>query len=102
MGFFWKHIRTQIIFYSEINAVQFFGNIFFEKKLNCYLFLHLFSISVYLLPSFINERSHNTLSMVAESAIEHILIAIVLLYGFESVFCQVLFDFLFVVYMFFL
>ena len=41
-----------------------------------------------LLPSFINERSHNTLSVVAESSIEHILMAIVWLYGFESVFAK--------------
>ena len=66
---------------------------FFEKKLKCYLPLHLFSIFDYLLPSFINEMSHKTLSMVAESAIEHILTAIVWIYGFESVFSQILIDF---------
>ena len=38
--------------------------------------------------------------MVAESAIEHILLAIVWLYGFKRVFCQVLFYLLFVVYSF--
>ena len=64
--------------------------IFLKKKLKCYLFLHFVFHFVCLLPSFINERSHNTLSVVAESAIKHILMAIVWLYGFESVFCQYL------------
>ena len=54
-----------------------------------------------MLPSFIDERLHNILSVLAESAIKHFLMAIVWLYGFESVFCQVLIDFLFVVYLFF-
>ena len=76
--------------------------IFFRKKFCVTYFCFLFSIFVYLLPCVINEKSHNTLSVVAESAIEHILMVIVWLYGFESVFCRVLFDFLFVVYMFFL
>ena len=58
-----------------------------------------FFIFIYLLPSFINERLHKTSSVLAESSIEHILMAIVLLYGIESVFCQVLIDFLFVVFL---
>ena len=56
---------------------------------------------IYMLPSFINERLQNTSSVLAEIAIEHILMAIVWLYGFESVFCQVLIGFLFVVYLLF-
>ena len=61
-------------------------------------FFHFFFI---LLLCFINERLHKTLSVLAESAIKHILVDIILLYGFESVFCQVLIEFLFVVYLLF-
>ena len=57
---------------------------FFRKKISVTYFCILFSIFVYLLPCFINESSHNTLSVFAESAIEHILMAIAWLYGFES------------------
>ena len=64
---------------------------FFDKKL--VLLCILFSIFVYLLPSLINERSNNTLLAVAESAIEHFLMVRVWLYGFESVFRQVLFNY---------
>ena len=70
---------------------------FFEKKIKVLLIFASCIHFVYLLPSFINKRSHNTLLGVAENAIEHILKAIVWLYGFESVFCQVLFEFSFVV-----
>ena len=66
---------------------------FFEKKLNLYLILQLLKIFVFLLPSFLKERSHKTLSVLAKSANKHILMAIVWLYGFESVFCQVEIDF---------
>ena len=52
------------------------GIFFSKKKLNCYLIL-LFFIFISLLPSFINERLHNKLSVLAESAIEHTLVAIV-------------------------
>ena len=75
---------------------------FFRKILKCYLILHLFFfIFVYLLPGFVNDRSHNKLLVLLESAIEHIFKVIVRLYGSESVFCQVLIDFLFVVYLLF-
>ena len=57
----------------------------------------LFNFFFYLLPSFINAKSHNHLSGLAKSAIEHILIAIVWFYGFKNVFCQALIDFLFAV-----
>ena len=90
-------------FYTVINGVHVFGNIFFSKKIELLLnfaFCFPFLSTCYL--ASLKKRSHNTLSVVAESAIEHILMAIVWLYGFESVFGQVLFDFLFVVYMFFL
>ena len=55
--------------------------------------LHFFIIFIYFLPSFINERLHNILLMLAKSAVKHFLMAIVWLYGFESVFCQVVIDF---------
>ena len=71
------------------------------KKLKCYSILHFFFIFVYLLPGFKNERSHNILLVFAESALKNILMAIVRLYGFESVFCQVSIGFLFVVYLLF-
>ena len=74
--------------------------VFFRKKLKCYLILHFFYF-IYLLPNFIIQRLHNTISVLAESAIEYILMAIVWLYGFESVFCQILIDFLFVVFLLF-
>ena len=61
-----------------------------------------FFIFIYLLPSFINERLHNTLLVLKERAIEYILIAIFWFYGFESFFCQVLIHFLFVYLLFFL
>ena len=55
-------------FCSVINGVHVFGN-------SVNYFCILFSIFVYLLPCFIDERSHNTLSVVRESAIERILMA---------------------------
>ena len=72
--------------------------IFFEKY---YLILPFLFFFVYLLPTFINERSYNTILVFGEGAIEHILVAKVWLLGFESVFGQVLIDFLFVVYILF-
>ena len=78
-----------------MTAFMFLEIIFFEIKY--YLVLRSF---VYLLPSFVNEMAHNTLPVFDEGAIEHILRAKVWLYGFESVFRQVLIDFLFV-YLFF-
>ena len=83
-------------------ALKSLETFFFEKNLVLHIFAFCFPFFFCLLPCFINDRSPNTLSVVAESAIEHILMAILWLYDFESVFCQVLFDFLFVVCMFFL
>ena len=61
-----------------------------------------FPFFVYLLTSFIQEKSHNNLSVFEEGAIKHSLGAKLWLYGFtESVFWQVLTDFLFVVYLLF-
>ena len=74
--------------------------ILFREKDKYYLVL-IFFFFVYLLPDFINERSHNTLSVFEEGAIKHILRAKVWHYGFESVFWQNLTDFLFVVYLLF-
>ena len=54
--------------------------IFFSKKIKVLLNFAFFFIFIYLLPSFIDESLHNTLSVLAESAIEHILMAIVWLY----------------------
>ena len=71
--------------------------IFFRKKNKFYLMLPFF---VFLLPVFIIERSHNTLSVFAEGAMEQILRAKVWLYGFESIFWKNLTDF-FVVYLLF-
>ena len=52
--------------------------------------MHFFFHFIYLLPTFIKERFYNTLSVLAEGSIKHILMAIVWLYGFESVFCLIL------------
>ena len=73
--------------------------IFFRKKIKVLLNFAFFFIFVYLLFSIIYERSHNTVSVLAKSVMEHILME--WLYGFESFFCQVLIDFLFVVYLLF-
>ena len=54
-----------------------------------------------LLPSLIDKRSCNTLSVFEEGVVQHIWRAKGWLYGFESVFGQVLYDFLFVVYLLF-
>ena len=67
-----------------------------SKKNMFYLILPVF-LFVYLLPSFINERSHNILSVIKKSAIKQILSTKIWLYVFENVFRQVIFDFLFVV-----
>ena len=50
---------------------------FFRKKIKLLLIFAFFFIFINLLPSFIYERSHNTFLVVAESAIENILMAIV-------------------------
>ena len=42
---------------------------------------------------FINERPHNTLSVFDKGAIKHIFDAKVWVYGFQSIFGQVLIDF---------
>ena len=70
--------------------------LFFSKKNKYYLILPFF---VCLLRSFINERSLNIKSVFRKGANEHILRAKIWLYGFESVFWQVLIDFWFVVYL---
>ena len=69
-----------------------------NKVLLNFAFFFLF---VYLFPGFNDEKSHNTLLVFKEEAIEHILRAKVWLYGFVSVFWQKLTDFLFVVYLLF-
>ena len=50
-----------------------------------------------LVPGLVNERSHTILSVFDEDAIEHTLSAKIWLYGFNSVFCQVLIKLLIVV-----
>ena len=76
--------------------------IFFRKK-NKYYLIAFFFLFAFLVPSFINERSYNTLSVFEKGAVEHILRAKGWLYGFEKVFWQVLYDFfvccLFVVFL---
>ena len=64
---------------------------FFRKK-KYYIILHFFLFCQMLL-IFNNERPHNTLSVFDEGAIKHILGAKVWLYGFQSIFWQVLIDF---------
>ena len=77
---------------------------FFRKK-KYYIFFYIFFLFVKLLPSFINEQSHITLLVFDDGAVEHILgygfTDKVWLYGFQSIFWQVLIDFLFVVYLLF-
>ena len=68
--------------------------IFFSKKKTI---INQFFFFVCILHSFINARLHKTLSVFEEGAIKHISSAELWLYGFESVFQQVLIDFLFVV-----
>ena len=55
-----------------------------------------------MLPGPINEKPDTTLSVFEEGAIEHILRAKIWLYGFDSVFWQLLIGFLFVVFVLFL
>ena len=64
---------------------------FFEQKQVLHNFAYFSFLSNLLF--FINERPHNTLSVFDEGAIEHILEAKVWLYGFQSIFWQVLIDF---------
>ena len=70
---------------------------FFRKKL--FENFYIFSFFVCLLPGFVNKRSHNTFLVFEKSVIEHILRAKVWLYGFKSVFWQILTDSLFVVHL---
>ena len=72
--------------------------ILFRKKTTLNFALFFF---VYLFPGFINKRSHNTVVVFEEGAIEHILRAKVWLHRFERVFWQNLTDFLFAVYLLF-
>ena len=66
-----------------------FMSLEFFSENKCYLILPVFFLFfVYLLPGFIKKRSHNAKFVFEEGAIEHILRAIVWLYGFESVFLQ--------------
>ena len=58
------------LFHFIIKGFHLFGNIFSKKKQVLLNFAFLF---VYLLLSFINERSHNTLSVFTECAIKHFL-----------------------------
>ena len=68
----------------------------FEKS-KVPLIFALFLFSVLLLPIPINERSQTTFMAFVEGSIEHILRGKIWLYGFDSVFSQVLIDYLFVV-----
>ena len=61
------------------------------------LFLHIFLFFVNFLPSLINVRSHKTLLVIEEGAIEHVLRGKIWFYRFDGVFTQVSIDFLFVV-----
>ena len=68
----------------------------FREKLSFTLF-RVFFFFVHLLPSFTKERVRETLSVLKEGALKHILRAKTWLYCLESVFWKVLIDFLFVV-----
>ena len=74
---------------------------FFRQKNKALPNFASFFVFVYLLLSLINDKSHTTICVFDEGAIKRILRAKIWLYGFESVFWQVLFDFLFVFYLFF-
>ena len=89
---FRRNFEPIYLFYSVINGVNVFGK-FLSENFEMLLNFASFLIFVYLLPSFIIDRSRKKLSVPAESAIEHIFMAIVRLYESESVFCQVLIDF---------
>ena len=88
-------------FHFLINNIYDFGSNFFPKKNQKYYLLLPFFFFVYLLPSFINKRPHNTLLVSEEGAIKHTLRAKFWPYGFDSVFWQVLIEFLFVVFFLF-
>ena len=74
--------------------------IVFSQKLKYYLTLLFFQFCL-LVTSSLKERLQNTFAVFGKSEIEHNLRAKVWLYSFESVLCQVLTDFFFVVYLLF-
>ena len=85
--------ETIQLFHFAINGFHVFGNKFCSKKNKYYIILHVFFFFVELLLIFIYEQPHNTLSVFNEGEFEHILGAKVCLYGFQSIFWQVLIDF---------
>ena len=101
-GFVWRSKGTYLIFFHfVINGFNDFGIFFFEKRNKTFTQFFIFFFFNYLLHSRINERSHTTLSVYEEGAIEHILRAKIWLYDFKSFFWQALIEFLFVVYFLF-
>ena len=76
--------------------------ILFPKKSKHFFTFALFSFFVYLLPRLNNERPHTTLLVLEKAAMKHVFRAKIWLYGFDSVFWQVLIEFLFVFFLFFL
>ena len=82
-------------FHFIINGFHNFGNIFFSKNKLSLSFATFFFL-IYLLPSVINDKSHNTLSVFETRAMDFILRTKVWPYGFESVSLRKLTDFLFV------
>ena len=84
-AFFLKNKRTFSIFHFVINGFHVFGNKFFSKENKYNIILHFFS--------FLANCCLFSLSMFEEGAIEYILGTKVWLYGFQSIFWQVLIDF---------
>ena len=76
--------------------------VLFRKKIKRITYFWPFFYFVYLLPRLINEKPPTTLSVSGEGAIEHFFGAKIWLYGFDSVFWQVLIDFSFVVFLLFI
>ena len=75
--------------------------ILFRKKLKIVTYFCPFLLFAYLLPSPFNERPYNTLSVSEEGKMEYILRAKIWLSCLDSVFWQVLFEFLFVAFLLF-
>ena len=72
--------------------------ILFRKESKLLHSCDLCSFFVYLLPSLTNKWPHTNLSVIEEGAIEYILGAKKWLDGFDIVFWQISFEFLFVVF----
>ena len=72
--------------------------ILFRKKIKIIRYFCPFQFFVYMLPSFTKEWPHTTFLVFEKSSSEYILRAEIWLDGFDSVFWQVSFEFLFVVF----